>query len=165
MKRLGKAINPSQNTNPFNHNTNYLKLYTSVKNEAKDEFGQLISPLFLDSVLKYNFLAPIASKVRVSVFGRCLHMREVQVFGYNDDTLKWAFKQLSAKQWGDWEPAINAVDGNNKTLSHTGSQSNPCEGNGMILPPVTFPCIMHHVNPIPTSLHCVYFFPQTTGGR
>ena len=70
VKKLGKAINPSQNTNPFNHNTNYIKLYTSVKDGTgnKDEFGQLIITQYLDDV--FNFatnLPPISRKVRVDL--------------------------------------------------------------------------------------------------
>jgi hypothetical protein len=51
VKNLNKTINPSNNTNPFNYNTSYIKLYTSLKDGTsnktsnKDDFGQLLSPV------------------------------------------------------------------------------------------------------------------------
>jgi hypothetical protein len=51
VKSLGKVINSSKNTNPFNHNTNHMKLYSSIKDGiSKDEYGQLINTQYLDDV-------------------------------------------------------------------------------------------------------------------
>ena len=88
VKTLNKVINPSKNTNPFNHNTDYIKLYTSVKDGTsdKDEFGQLINTRYLDDVFNFKTsVPPLTRKVRVDL-GRkeLLGMKEVQVFDYNN---------------------------------------------------------------------------------
>ena len=70
MKTLNKAINPSLNTNPINHNTNYMKLYTSVKDgtSEKDEYGQLIKSQYLDDVFNFKTTNPsFTRKVRVDL--------------------------------------------------------------------------------------------------
>ena len=70
MKTLNKAINPSRNTNPFNHNTNYIKLYDFVKEGTSDmnEYGQLINPRYLDDVLNFKTsLSPLTRNVRIDL--------------------------------------------------------------------------------------------------
>jgi hypothetical protein len=129
VRTLNRVINPSRNTNPFNHNTNYIKLYNSVKDGKidKDEFGQLINPRYLDDV--FNFatnLSPLARKVRVDL-GRkeLLVMREVQVFdfaGVNRASGKTATQSSEYK--GGGYPASKSVDGDidsANSISHTGN--------------------------------------------
>ena len=70
VKTLNKAINPSKNTNPFNHDTSYIKLYNSVKDGTRDmnEYGQLINPRYLDDVFNFKTsLSPLTRKVRVDL--------------------------------------------------------------------------------------------------
>ena len=131
MKKLGKVINPSQNTNPFNHNTNYLKLYTSVKDGTgnKDEYGQLINTQYLDDILNFaTSMPPLTRKVRVDL-GRkeLLGMKEVQVFNYNN-TNKAQSKtasQSSTYSYTDSAGVVKkreasyAVDGKFDTFSYT----------------------------------------------
>jgi hypothetical protein len=125
VKKLGKVINPSLNTNPFNHNTNYLKLYTSVKDGIgnKDEFGQLINTQYLDDVFNFATNLPALTRKVLVDLGRkeLLVMKEVQVFNYNGVNVA---KGMSATQstnykGGSGNPASNAVDGNLVTISHT----------------------------------------------
>ena len=122
MKKLGKAINPSGNTNPFNHNTNYIKLYTSLKDGTnnKDEYGQLIKTRYLDDVFNFATTLPqVARKVRVQIDRKeYLHMPEVQVFNYNGVNVA---KGKTATQSSTYEGflASNAVDDKLDTISHT----------------------------------------------
>ena len=125
MKTLKKVINPSKNTNPFNHNTNYIKLYNSVKDGTsdKDEYGQLINPLYLDNVFNFATSLPVLTrKVRVDL-GRkeLLVMKEVQVWDYSNvnRALNKAATQSTNYNGGSSFPASNAVDGNLVTISHT----------------------------------------------
>ena len=87
VKTLNKVINPSLNTNPFNHNTNYIKLYDSVKEGTsdKDEYGQFINPRYLDDVFNFDTSLPVLTrKVRVQLDRvEYLLLREVQVLDYN----------------------------------------------------------------------------------
>ena len=131
MKKLGKVINPSKNTNPFNHNTNYLKLYSSVKDGTgnKDEYGQLINTQYLDDILNFQTsLPPLTRRVRVDL-GRkeLLGMRELQVFNYNN-TNKAQNKnatQSSTYSYRDSAGVVKkrdasyAVDGKFDTFSYT----------------------------------------------
>ena len=121
MKKLGKVINPSGNTNPFNYNTNYIKLYTSVKEGIgnKDEFGQLINTQYLDDVFNFATSLPaLTRKVRVELRGALwLRMSEVQVFNYANVNVA---KGKTATQSNDrGNTASNAVDDNLNTQSHT----------------------------------------------
>ena len=126
MKRLGKVINPSGNTNPFNHNTNYIKLYTSVKEDVgggnKDEFGQLINTQYLDDVFNFATSLPaLTRKVRVQLRAELyLRMSEVQVFNYaNVNVAKGKSAIQSTDRSGGGSAASNAVDDNLNTQSHT----------------------------------------------
>jgi hypothetical protein len=88
VKTLNKPINPSQNTNPFNHNWSYIKLYTSMKDgpSDKDEFGQFINARYLDDVFNFATNLPVLTQIVRVRLGKKdhLHMREVQVFDYSD---------------------------------------------------------------------------------
>ncbi len=122
MKSLNKVINPSQNTNPFNHQWSYIKLYTSVKDGTsdKDEFGQLINPRYLDDVFNFATSLPVLTrKVRVDL-GRKehLHMREVQVFDYSGVNRAQGTASQSSTRYGT-KLAEHAVDGNVDTFSET----------------------------------------------
>jgi hypothetical protein len=125
VKKLGKVINPSQNTNPFNHNMNYIKLYTSVKDGTgnKDEFGQLINTQYLDDVFNFATSLPaLTRKVRVDL-GRkeLLVMREVQVFNYANTNValnKPATQSSNYKGRSDIL-ATKALNGNLNDYSHT----------------------------------------------
>jgi hypothetical protein len=125
VKTLKKAINPSLNTNPFNHNTDYIKLYTSVKDGTsdKDKYGQFINPRYLDDVFTFKTsLTQLTRKVRVDL-GRkeYLSLSEVQVFDYsgaNKASGKTA-TQSTNYNGGSIHPASYAVDGKNDTVSHT----------------------------------------------
>ena len=125
MKTLNKAINPSLNTNPFNHNTNYMKLYTSVKDgpSGKDEYGQLIKSQYLDDVFDFKTTNPsFTRKVRVDL-GRkeYLNMREVQVWDYsnvNRALFKNATQSNNFDNRNDLRASM-AVDNNMGTRSET----------------------------------------------
>jgi hypothetical protein len=123
VKSLGKTINPSNNTNPFNHNTNYIKLYNSVRDGAsdKDEFGQLINPRYLDDVFNFaTSLPPLARKVRVDLERKeLLVMKEVQVFDYNNVNRALGKTARQSTLYNGGSPASNAVDGNLDSQSHT----------------------------------------------
>ena len=132
MKKLGKVINPSGNTNPFNHNTNYIKLYTSVKEDVgggnKDEFGQLINTQYLDDVFNFATSLPaLTRKVRVQLRAELyLRMYEVQVFNYaNENVAKGKTATQSTDRGGGGDPAWKAVDDNLNTVSHT--TTHPCK--------------------------------------
>ncbi len=119
MKTLNKPINPSLNTNPFNHNTNYIKLYTSVKDGPsanKDDFGQFINPRYLDDVFNFHFRLPVLTQKVLVRLGRRdhLHMREVQVFDYsgvNRAQGKTATQSSTRSVDGQGKFANFAVDG------------------------------------------------------
>ncbi len=129
MKTLNKTINPSQNTNPFNHDTNYIKLYNSVKDGTsgdKDEFGQLINPQYLDDV--FNFVTwgiYRVRRVRIEIpRTEWLNLREVQVFDLNNTNV--ALNKIatqSSEHNPQVEAASEAVDGNLVSFSHTGYAS------------------------------------------
>jgi hypothetical protein len=126
VKSLNKVINPSQNTNPFNHQWSYIKLYTSVKDGTsdKDEFGQLINPRYLDDVFNFATSLPVLTrKVRVDL-GRKehLHMREVQVFDYSGVNRAQGTASQSSTRYGTQHASL-AVDGNNNTFSETGDDN------------------------------------------
>ncbi len=123
MTTLKKAINPSLNTNPFNHNTYYLKLYTSVKDDisGKDEYGQLINTKYLDDV--FNFATnslQVVRKVRVSIDRKeYLHMPEVQVLDYTGTNVALGKTATQSSTFSSGYSASNAVDNNFVTISHT----------------------------------------------
>ncbi len=155
MKSLNKTINPSRNTNPFNHNTDYIKLYTSVKDGTsdKDEFGQLINPRYLDDVFNFKTnLSPPARKVRVDL-GRkeLLVMREVQVFDFDGVNVARNKAATQSNLYKGGSPASNAVDGDVNTISHT--DNNISETTIL---PANFPSILYRFNPLLTSLLCFY---------
>jgi hypothetical protein len=125
VKTLKKAINPSLNTNPFNHNRNYLKLYTSVKDgiSGKDEYGQLINPRYLDDIFNFKTTFPsFTRKVRVDLERKeYLNMREVQVIDHTD--VNRALNK-TATQSTNFESRVDlrasmAVDGDMSTRSET----------------------------------------------
>ena len=126
MRTLGSQINPSRNTNPYNHNTQYMKLYTSVKDGTsnKDEYGQLIDPQYLDDVFNYEFLFPLARKVKidrvVSNNGESLQLFEVQVIDYNDTNVA-LFKNTERSSIHDGRESERAVDGNLNTYYQSGT--------------------------------------------
>ena len=126
MKKLGKVINPSQNTNLFNHRTNYIKLYTSVKDGTgnKDEFGQLINTQYLDDVFNFATSLPaLTRKVRVDLNRKeLLVLREVQVFNYANSNV--ALNRPAATQSSNYKGrsdilATKALNGNLNDYSHT----------------------------------------------
>lgn len=124
---LKRPINRWGETNPYFYEGNKLKLYTSVKDVAKDRYGQLnsTSTTFFDDIFNFDFLAPLIRRVRVTIpsgpEGSCLHMREVQVYGYNSDIINLAVRKSASQssEVNPVEPAGRAVDGNNSTHSHT----------------------------------------------
>jgi hypothetical protein len=120
VKKLGKAINPSKNTNPFNHETSYIKLYTSLKDgTSKDVYGQLTNPQYLDDVFNFATSLPVLTRtVRVELYNEFLHMYEVEVLNY--DNVNVALNK-NATQSSTYQglPASNAVDGKFDTVSHT----------------------------------------------
>ena len=126
VKSLNKVINPSQNTNPFNHQSSYIKLYTSVKDGTsdKDEFGQLINPRYLDDVFNFATSLPVLTrKVRVDLGGKKhLHMREVQVFDYSGVNRAQGTASQSSTRYSTQHASL-AVDGNNNTFSETGDDN------------------------------------------
>ena len=127
VKTLNKAINPSQNTNPFNHDTSYIKLYNSVKDGTRDmnEYGQLINPRYLDDVFNFKTsLSPLTRKVRIDL-GRkeLLVLKEVRVLNYNGVNVARA-SGTTATQSTNYQGktdivASKAVDGDPNTISHT----------------------------------------------
>ncbi len=127
MKTLNRQINPSGSTNPFSHNANYFKLYTSVKEGTsdKDEFGQLINPRYLDDVFHFKTsMTPLVRKVKI-VLPRAdwFHFREVQVFDFSNTNRAYGkATQSSPTQTNDH--ASNAVDGNlgNGNFFHTSAK-------------------------------------------
>ena len=125
VKTLNKAINPSQNTNPFNHDTSYIKLYNSVKDGTRDmnEYGQLINPRYLDDVFNFKTSLPVLTrKVRVELRDKLqLRMIKVKVFAYDgtDKASGKAATQSPDIKVGGGSPASNAVDDKSDTVSHT----------------------------------------------
>ena len=132
MKNLNKTINPSNNTNPFNHNTSYIKLYTSLKygtsnmTSNKDDYGQLIKSQYLDDIFDFETSEPRLTRKVCFDLGRKenLHMREVQVLDYNnvDRALKKSATQSTnygGSKFLASNAASNAVDGNFNTFSQT----------------------------------------------
>jgi hypothetical protein len=123
VKTLNRPVNPSRNSNPFNHDTSYIKLYTSVKDgtSAKDEFGQLINPRYLDDVFNYKTsLSPLTRKVRIQIDRtEFLHMRDVQVFDYNNVNRALNKNAIQSSNYDSGMPASNSVDGNLGSYSHT----------------------------------------------
>ncbi len=138
-KALAKPINPAPHPhNPYLFNTNKLRLYTSLKDVAKDRYGQLINTTFLDDVFDFDVLAPPIRHVTISLpSDDFLHMREVQVYDYNSDIINLALRK-NASQSSNHNPndlAGRAVDGNNSTTSHTAL------GTGTSFKPLNFPYI------------------------
>ena len=123
MKSLNKTINPSNNTNPFNHNTSYIKLYTSLRDLSsnKDDYGQLINPRYLDDIFNFETsMSRLTRKVRVDLGRReNLHMREVRVLDYNNVNRALFKNATQSTNYGGKFPASYAVDGKNDTFSQT----------------------------------------------
>ena len=132
MKSSKKAINPSGNTNPFNHNTDYIKLYTSLKDGTnnKDDYGQLIKTQYLDDVFNFATVLNWVRKVHIQVgksytTNNYIYLREVEVFnneGVNVALGKTASQSSTLKD-GNSNIASLAVDGNRNTFSHTNNDS------------------------------------------
>jgi hypothetical protein len=122
VKSLNKAINPSLNTNPFNHNTNYIKLYDFVKEGTsnKDEYGQLINPRYLDDVFNFKTsLPPLTRKVRIELGKKeNLVMKNVQVWDYSNVNRALG-KTATQSSTYDSEYAWKAVDTDPNSYSHT----------------------------------------------
>ncbi len=124
MKTLNKAINPSKNTNPFNHDTSYIKLYDFVKDGTSDmnEYGQLINPRDLDDVLNFKTsLSPLTRKVRIDL-GRkeLLVLKEVRVLNYNGFNVALGKTATQSTNYnGGSNSAHLAVDDKFDTQSHT----------------------------------------------
>ena len=160
MKSLGKAINPSRNPNPFNHDTNYIKLYTSLKDGTNnnDDYGQLIKTQYLDDVFNFvNTLPQVTRKVRVQLDRlEFLHMLEVQVFNYAGENVALGKTATQSSTFSPF-PASYAVDGNLGTYSHTNNNLSEYH-----IQPAIFPSIMYYFNPIITSLLRFY---KLLGGR
>jgi hypothetical protein len=163
VKKLGKVINPSQNTNPFNHNMKYIKLYTSVKDGIgnKDEFGQLINAQYLDDVFNFATSLPaLTRKVRVDL-GRkeLLVMREVQVFNYANDNVALNMPATQSSNYkGSGPLAKDAVNGVITDYSHT--DDNVSEYHIRI--PAINP-LMYHFYTLTSHLLC--FLRLLVGGR
>jgi hypothetical protein len=127
VKTLNKAINPSLNTNPFNHNTNYIKLYDSVKEGTsdKDEYGQFINPRYLDDVFTFKTSLPVLTRyVRVNL-GRAeyLVMKNVQVWDYsNVDRARGTGITATQSSTFSSEYALKAVDTDPNSYSHTNKE-------------------------------------------
>ena len=165
MKSSGKAINRSGNTNPFNHEMSYIKLYTSLKdgNSNKDEFGQLINTQYLDDVFNSATVKNWVRKVRIQV-GHYIYLREVKVLNYEDKNvaLGKTADQSSTLEDGKSNIASLAVDDKFDTFSHT-DKSNSNDSKYHIQPAI-FPSIMHHCNSLITTLLCFYI-KAPAGGR
>ena len=132
MKSSKKVINFSGNTNPFNHETSYMKLYTSLKDEtSKDMYGQLKNPQYLDDVFNYATVLNWVRKVHIQVgkshtADNYIYLREVEVFnneGVNVALGKTASQSSTLKDDGISRIASLAVDGNRNTFSHTNNDS------------------------------------------
>jgi hypothetical protein len=122
VKSSKKAINRSGNTNPFNHEANYIKLYTSLKDGTNnmDEYGQLKNTKYLDDVFNFATSLPALTRtVRVQVDREeYIYLREVHVLDYDNANVA---KGKTAKQSStlDGKIASNAVDGDFSTFSIT----------------------------------------------
>ena len=125
VKTLNKVINPSLNTNPFNHNTNYIKLYDSVKEGTsdKDEYGQFINPRYLDDVFTFKTSLPVLTrKVRVNLGKQeYLVMKNVQVFDYNGVNRASGKTAIQSSTFSS-ETASKAVDTDLNSYSHTNKE-------------------------------------------
>ena len=112
------------------NSTYNLKLYESVREGSKDQFGQLNNTQFLDDVFENVVRLPLVRKVRVeftTVQGKD-HMQlfEVEVFdrqGDNKAKFKRASQSSTSIEKDLYYPASNAVDGNTATFSKTLSES------------------------------------------
>ncbi len=162
MRTLNRVINPSRNTNPFNHDTSYIKLYNSVKDDVgggKDEYGQLINPRYLDDVFNFVTSLPFFTrKVRVQLDKAIfLHMKEVQVFAYNGTNValgKTATQSVDKNGVNGGSPASNAVDGNNATWSWT-KPSSGCKYHLSFCKFPKYHAVYHFNHIILTSLSSV----------
>ena len=133
MKSSKKAINRSGNTNPFNHEANYIKLYTSLKDGTNnmDEYGQLIKTQYLDDVFNFATVLNWVRKVHIQVgksytTNNYIYLREVEVFnneGVNVALGKTASQSSTLMDNGIFKIASLAVDGNRNTFSHTNNDS------------------------------------------
>ncbi len=124
MQTIGRPINRLHPSNPFSHNDYFLKLYSSVKIGDMDEFGQFDQTQYLDDVFNHKFLAPLVRYVRISTKApKCLHMLEVEVYGYDYNTnlaLNKTSKQYPGTQisnHGIDYGSYKATDGNYSTAN------------------------------------------------
>jgi hypothetical protein len=113
------------------NSTYNLKLYDSVREGSKDQFGKLANTQYLDDVFKNVVRLPLVRKVRVEFTsfqsGKSnMILVEVEVFDRNF-TNKAKFKRASQSSISIekdlYYPASNAVDGINTTFSKSLSES------------------------------------------
>jgi hypothetical protein len=133
VKSSGKVINLSGNTNPFNHNKDYIKLYTSLKDgTSKDEFGQLINPQYLDGVFNSATVLNWVRKVHIQVgqsyrTDNYIYLREVEVFNNEGVNVAKGKPATQSSTLNDKHSNTNkaelAVDGKFDTFSHTNNDS------------------------------------------
>jgi hypothetical protein len=98
-----------------------MKLYTSLKDGGKDEYGQLINPQYLDEVFKIEFInhSKLVHKVRiVQSKDEPLHLREVNVFAFNRKIKSYS-GSVSQSTTVNNNFAGKAVDGDLGTMSQT----------------------------------------------
>ena len=112
------------------NSTYNLKLYESVREGSKDQFGQLANTQFLDDVFENVVRLPLVRKVRVeftTVQGKGhMQLSEVEVFdrqGNNREKFKSASQSSTSIDNNLYYPASNAVDGIKTTYSKTLSES------------------------------------------
>jgi len=114
------------------NSTYNLKLYESVREGSKDQFGQLANTQFLDDVFKNVVRLPLVRKVRVeftTVQGKGhMQLSEVEVFDRqinpeNKAKFKSASQSSTSIENNLYYPASNAVDGIKTTYSKTLSES------------------------------------------
>jgi hypothetical protein len=112
------------------NSTYNLKLYDSVQEGSKDQFGQLANTQFLDDVFENVVRLPLVRKVRVeftTVQGKGhMQLSEVEVFDRqmkNKAKFKHAIQSSIFFEKEVYYPASNAVDGINTTFSKTLSEA------------------------------------------
>ena len=112
------------------NSTYNLKLYDSVREGSKDQFGQLANTQFLDDVFENVVRLPLVRKVRVeftTVQGKGqMQLFEVEVFDRqtkNKANFKPANQSSTYIENNLFYPASNAVDGIKTTYSKTLSES------------------------------------------
>lgn len=112
------------------NSTYNLKLYDSVQEGSKDQFGQLANTQYLDDVFKNVVRLPLVRKVRVAFTkfqkGQSMTLAEVEVFdrqGNNKAKFKRASQSSIEIEKDVYYPASNAVDGIKTTFSKSLSEA------------------------------------------